>query len=152
VANAEPVNLSNLPEELRSNIEVEPNSGCWIWAGAWNTFGYGYFEKKLTHRTVYMELVGEIPEGLELDHLCRTPCCCNPRHLEPVTHRVNCSRGIAAEVNRRRHLSKTHCPRGHEYSKENTYIAPLSGQRMCRICRRAATARNNQRLKLLGKR
>lgn len=80
------------------------------------------------HRVAYEEIMGPVPEGLELDHLCRTRSCVNPSHLEPVTHRENMNRG---DVATRR---KTHCPKGHPYDEENTGI--YNGYRNCRACAR----------------
>lgn len=100
----------------------ETAEDCWTWEGAKTTNGYGvcvwYDNKKkkhegmVAHRAMYIELVGEIPEGLTLDHLCRNILCVNPRHMEPVTQRVNIHRSpiqIAA-IN----AQKTHCSRGHQ--------------------------------------
>jgi hypothetical protein len=85
------------------------------------------------HRFAYQMLVGPIPEGLTLDHLCRNTGCCNPEHLEAVTHRDNVLRGVSfAAVN----AVKTECPRGHPYDSENTYIVPSTGGRLCRLCQR----------------
>lgn len=84
------------------------------------------------HRYVYEALVSEIPEGMELDHLCRVRHCCNPAHLEPVTPLENTMRGEGpTAVNAR----KTHCVHGHEFTPENTYIRP-DGSRKCIACRR----------------
>ena len=78
------------------------------------------------HRYIYEKTTGEtVPEGLELDHLCRVRACVNPDHLEPVTR---------AENQRRRRLS--HCGRGHEMSGDNVYIKPSTGYRCCRTCNR----------------
>ncbi|MGZ6854085.1 MAG: HNH endonuclease [Mycobacteriaceae bacterium] len=80
-------------------------------------------------------MVGPIPRGLELDHLCRNRRCVNPDHLEPVSHRENCHRaelGVAAADIMR---SRTHCPRGHKYDQSNTYRTP-KGYRVCRTCHR----------------
>lgn len=96
--------------------------------------------KWLIHRWLYEQLVGVVPDGMELDHLCRRPSCVNPRHLEPVTHRTNVLRGRVAEVQRERMLSKTECKRGHQFDAENTYIDG-KGTRSCRTCRRAANRR-----------
>lgn len=106
---------------------------CWIWTGSPINSGYGnfYSERRtfvLAHRFAYELLVGPVPEGLTIDHLCRVPLCVNPAHLEPVTQAENNRR--AAEANRR-----DHCPHGHEYTPENSYIAPR-GDRRCRECDR----------------
>ena len=116
---------------------------CWLWTGAANN-GYGKFGQGLrrlvyTHRWAYEFCVGPIPEGLTLDHLCRTPPCVRPDHLEPVTLQENLLRSPVslAAINAR----KTHCPQGHSYNTENTYITPCSGGRSCRTCiRLRATA------------
>lgn len=109
----------------------EPNSGCWIWIGALNGDGYGSFngpDGKSTdaHTASYEHFVGQIPDGLELDHLCRVRCCVNPHHLEPVTRRENLARGINY------HSSRTHCPKGHPYEGKNLMGTPK--RRKCRIC------------------
>ncbi len=98
------------------------------------------FEGRLqpAHRVTYRILVGEIPAGLEIDHLCRNPGCVNPDHLEPVTHSVNQQR--AGDV-------KTHCPSGHPYdSPESRYEYP-DGRRACRECARERARNHNARLK-----
>lgn len=111
-------------------------SGCWIWCGSLGRGGYGkvghYGKTLLAHRFVYTELVGPIPRGLQLDHLCRTRACVNPDHLEPVTCRENLMRGDTWQA---RNAAKTHCPRGHEYTEQNTYRYP-DGRRRCILCRR----------------
>ena len=79
----------------------------------------------LIHRFAYTHFVGPIPEGLQIDHLCRNRKCWNPNHLEPVTQAENARRGFWS--------LKTHCNRGHAYDEENTYVNP-SGHRVCRAC------------------
>jgi hypothetical protein len=117
--------------------------GCWIFTGSKDKLGYGRAttgsradgtkRPVLTHRVTYEHFTGLIPDGLELDHLCRTPACCNPAHLEPVTHRENLLRGNGVgAIN----AAKTQCPHGHAYSPENTAIW-ADGQRRCLTCRRA---------------
>ncbi len=125
---------------LEDRISPEPNSGCWLWAGGWNERGYGVFYDETfeykAHRIVYIILRGPIPKGFELDHLCRNKCCCNPDHLEAVTHQVNVQRGNAG-----RYYRGDACPKGHPYTEENTYRR--NGVRACRTCRRAANSRHN---------
>lgn len=84
------------------------------------------------HVDAYVKAKGPVPEGLEIDHLCRNRSCVQPEHLEAVTHAENQRR--AAEYRR-----KTHCIRGHAFTSENTYTAP-SGRRMCRACQRIRMA------------
>lgn len=106
--------------------------GCVIWTGALSRYGYGRIIDKgaplSTHRVAYELLVGPIPEGLTIDHLCRVTKCINPHHLEPVTNAENVRRAAQA---------KTHCVNGHEFTPENTYSAPGNPNcRHCRACRR----------------
>ncbi len=131
--------------ECMANIEnkfiPEPNSGCWLWAGAWDgTKGYGNVviggRHMKAHRAVYQKFVGVIPAGLQLDHKCRNPSCVNPAHLEPVTNKENHER--AMRVLRAR--TATHCRHGHEWTPANMYINP-SGSRICRKCTSIAQAR-----------
>lgn len=109
---------------------------CWLWGGSIHTNDYGimYYEKKRyrAHRFVYEALVGAIPEGLVLDHLCRVTRCVNPEHLEPVTNKENILRGTCPMAENAR---KTHCPNGHRYTKDNT-IVTKRGYRKCRTCNR----------------
>lgn len=110
---------------------------CWIWRLAKNRHGYGILKRDgfaLAHRWWYVVKAGrEIPLGMVLDHLCRTPACVNPDHLEPVTQAENCRRGdqVTGSANAR----KTHCARGHEYTPENTRVRYGSNGRQRRACR-----------------
>jgi hypothetical protein len=112
---------------------------CWPWTGAKDRDGYGKVGTEgrivLAHRFSYEKLVGPIPHGLELDHLCRNPSCVNPRHLEPVTHKTNMSRGM--------HATKTRCKNGHTFNSANTYRH--EGQRHCRRCNAQSAARSRER-------
>lgn len=121
--------------------------GCWEWTASRHQWGYGYFffEGKVTvaHRASYQLFVGPIPEGCEIDHLCRNPCCANPNHLEAVPHIVNCQRGVAGAIVAEMSRSKTHCPQGHPYDDENT-IHSKSGKRKCRACNKIECSRRNK--------
>lgn len=114
----------------------EPNSGCWLWLGATNRGGYGVIsignsKARLAHRFGFELLQGAVPDGLELDHLCRVRSCVNPAHLEPVSRRENTLRGESPSVM----VAKMgHCKRGHPFGGDNLYIRK-SGKRECRACR-----------------
>ena len=112
--------------------EYRPDLGpCWMWTGGGTAKGYGAIGKnRLAHRVAFELLRGPIPDGLELDHLCRVRNCVNSEHLEPVTHRENLRRGVAS-----RH-DPDQCPQGHPLAGGNLYTCP-KGHRYCRICRRA---------------
>lgn len=123
------------PENLLRRLMFMP-TGCIEFTGFRTRDGYGRVAKgsrrPSAHRAAYELLVGQIPEGMELDHLCRNPSCVNPGHLEPVTPRENTLRSDnPAALNAR----KTHCKQGHEFTDENTYRTP-GGRRECRTCTR----------------
>lgn len=126
--------------------ERRPELGpCWQWIAGKTGAGYGAFgsHAELAHRISYMALVGPIPSGTELDHLCRNRGCVRPAHLEAVPHRVNAWRGDAPHgVNKR----KTHCVHGHEFTPENTYVSKV-GARTCRECSRRRVRERRARLK-----
>ena len=117
-------------------VRVE-GSGCWAWTGGLDTSGYGIFSVNGNsvgaHRWSYQHHVGPVPEGLELDHLCRVRRCVNPEHLEPVTSQVNTLRGQSPMAANAR---KTHCPSGHPYDQVNTNW--YDGRRYCRACQSGA--------------
>ena len=124
--------LLDLPQFYLDRLMPEPNSGCWLWIGR---MGSGYGQRKVegrikgVHRLIWELLRSPIPEGFEIDHQCRTPLCCNPAHLEVVTHAVNMSRRVRVKP------LLTHCKRGHLLEADNLYVAP-DGERVCRICYR----------------
>lgn len=128
----------SLLERLESKYVVDASSGCWNWIGATankrNKWVYGLImvDRKLqmAHRAMYEQKVGKIPDGLQIDHLCRNTRCVNPDHLEPVTAKENIARSINFQS------SKKQCVNGHELVGSNLYVKP-NGNRECRICRKA---------------
>jgi hypothetical protein len=136
-------------ERMLRYISPEPNSGCWLWTGSTTVLGYGqigaggrYGKPLMAHRVSYEMHIGPIPKGLELDHLCRVPCCVNPKHLSPVTHAENLRRGTCGgDTWGKMQRAKTHCARGHLFDAGNTITHGVRKYRKCRICMRAARAR-----------
>ncbi|MBA7558399.1 hypothetical protein ES708_00002 [subsurface metagenome] len=112
-------------------VEIQDN-GCWNWTGNINWKGYGGFRFNShwvkAHRFAYEFLVGPIPEGLQIDHLCRNHRCVNPAHMELVTTQENIRRG------NHHNSAKTHCSQGHPFDLFNTYF--WQGHRECRACHR----------------
>jgi hypothetical protein len=94
--------------------KISVTDDCWEWTGTKERMGYGQMRYQrrmaMAHRVAYMLFVGPIPEGMELDHLCRNRGCVNPDHLEPVDHRTNILRGVSPSAADAR---KTHCINGH---------------------------------------
>ena len=137
---------ATIPAELRitptvieiqrfwGNVDKTPT--CWLWTLALNSDGYGSVSIQgvqiRAHRLSYLLVRGPVPDGMQLDHLCRVRHCLNPDHLEPVTAKTNLLRGINPwAINKRR----THCVHGHKFTPENTRLRP-DGRRQCRACDR----------------
>jgi hypothetical protein len=121
---------------------------CWLWRLSVNKKRGGYGQFRLGRRTlrahiVAYELAGKsIPDGFDLDHLCRTPRCVNPAHLEPVTRGENTRRGMAPSAISAR---ENRCGKRHELTPENTITRPSRpGKRECRECENAAQRRRHQ--------
>lgn len=126
--------LDRLPANMRTRIAVAPSPNdaleepCWLWTGSCATNGYGHVKiggkLRTTHQVTYELHHGHpVPPGLEPDHLCRIKRCCQPAHLEAVTHQVNIQRHFA---------TKTHCNYGHPLSGPNLVMS--RGRRECRTC------------------
>ena len=129
---------------------------CWNWCKAINSDGYGSYmlrgKPMKAHRESYLCYYKEIPEGLEIDHLCCNKACCNPLHLEAVTHQENVKRGQSGKVGWNHECKKTHCPRGHEYTEANTKWQIINGvpkKRQCRICSKETQQRLRDKRKEL---
>ncbi len=131
----------------RTVIEVllgntaKSQDGCIVWTGMKNGYGYGVIDwqgrRLMVHRVIYEMARGPIPEGLQIDHLCRVRNCVNPNHMEPVAPKENVRRGIVGGFG----TCRTHCPAGHLFSGGNLYMTP-SGGRRCRICARIHSRRH----------
>jgi hypothetical protein len=121
---------------MKRKITIDQETQCWNWNGHKTPNGYGKHRKgpgqpeRMTHRLMWEHHHNQqIPDGMQLDHLCRNRACCNPEHLEPVTGSEN--------TLRQDHFcrNKTHCPQNHEYTPANTRITP-AGKRVCKTCDR----------------
>lgn len=125
-------------DRLMSHTKIEGD--CLIWVGGLDKDGYGITWlagiTRRAHRAFYELVIGEIPEGMGLDHLCRNRACVKPIHLDPVPTRINILRGLGfARINH----EKTHCAKGHLLSGVNLHTGKPNkhhprGQRYCRDC------------------
>lgn len=149
--------FKTVEERFWEKVEKTPG-GCWLWTAFLNPTGYGMFgigsrtdgtrRCVFAHRFAYTLLVGPIPDGLTLDHLCRVHACVKPAHLEPATDRENILRSPIqpAAVNAR----KTHCHKGHPFAGDNLRITK-HGKRQCVECyrkqKRESQRRRRQRMR-----
>ena len=129
----------SLQERFDEKYIPVTESGCWIWESALDRHGYGVFRVRprtvRAYRWAYDQKYGIVPEGLELDHLCRVTFCVNPDHLEAVPHRINIIRGGSPAAAAFR---KTSCSHGHslEIESGNVYLyGPGKRSRMCLTCK-----------------
>ena len=118
--------------------KVDKSGACWLWTAHTVGSGYGGFwdtvRNVCAHRWAYEERFGPIPDGLQIDHLCRTRICVRPAHLEAVTQTENILRGISFSAEKAR---QTHCKRGHRLAGRNVRVPPgRPGSRACRTCAR----------------
>lgn len=134
---------------LRFADQSGGEDACWPWIG--NDDGRGKYGRFISyangrkpmgaHVAVFLWMGGVIPDGMEIDHLCRNTMCVNPSHMEPVTRRENVLRQpkvIAARTS-------AFCRHGHPFSPENTYVHPTQGSRICRTCTNISIARYQAR-------
>jgi len=125
--------LERFVEKIECGPEID---SCWEWIAGKNNKGYGTFSVGgnmfLSHRVSYMLYNGNIPKSLQIDHLCRNHSCVNPDHLEAVSGKENCRRGLTGKINNH-NKKKTHCKNGHEFNNINTRIRK-NGSRFCRVC------------------
>jgi hypothetical protein len=125
--------------------EMDTETGCRVWTGAVVASGYGKISLPAgrvgAHRVAYETWVGQLPQGMTVDHLCRNRRCINPAHMEAVHGRANTLRGEGMTAKRAR---QTHCKRGHELTGGNVYLWRTS--RICRTCRRERDERKRARV------
>jgi hypothetical protein len=131
-------------ERVWSKVIKSEKGACWIWNSTLDGGGYGIIRTSggdgryvKAHRAVYELAVGRIPDGLQLDHLCKMRRCVNPEHLEPVTAQINTLRSDSPSA---RNAAKDSCKHGHVFTDDNTYVTP-QGWRQCRTCLRSARRR-----------
>lgn len=123
--------IRSLEWRLLSRCEQVTESGCWVWTGPLSHNGYGLIgtgsgtQIRRVHRVAFELYRGKIPEGLQLDHICRVRCCANPWHCEIVTNKQNILRGVGpTAIN----AKKTHCIYGHALGESR------NGRRRCTQC------------------
>ena len=134
--------FDRLMEKIDFDGPVVLDTPCWLWTASTHPNGYGRFEVDgrsiEAHRAANRLLIGEVPEDLELDHLCRIRACVNPQHLDAVPHGVNLARSpLVGRCSQLRQAAKTRCPKDHLYD-----LIDEKGRRRCRTCRRAQRRRD----------
>lgn len=124
-----------LEDRLWRRVDVGHPLGCWEWTGA-KSLGYGVIGlgrrvdgNDFTHRVAWRLLMGEIPDGMHLDHLCRNRACVNVDHLEVVTPAENKRRGFSPAA---LHARMKQCKRGHNFDRVRA-----NGSRACSTCERS---------------
>lgn len=119
-------------ERFESQVLKMPT--CWLWKGpprkrgGYGQFNWGDGKVVSAHKASYLLFVGEVPEGMDLDHTCRNRMCVNPEHLEPVTRKVNLNRGLNGVL-------KEFCKNGlHPWIEENKMKPNKQDKSRCRPC------------------
>lgn len=141
-------------KKFHESYTVNPETGCWEWNRLKNLQGYGQFSAagkgstKSASRWSHIRFIGPIPEGYFVCHKCDNPPCVNPEHLFAATQRVNMQDCV--EKGRFHWKNKTHCPRGHEYTPENTSVEVQRGGYQNRICKQCRRIRAKKRSALLS--
>lgn len=140
------------PFQVRFFDKIQMTETCWNWTAGLNSYGYGQIRVEgksfKAHRIAYLLWVGEIPEGLTIDHLCRNRRCVNPAHLEVVPGRINTLRGEGPTAQNAR---KESCAHGHPLMGDNLTITTgkRPGLRRCRACARISARRAYARARSL---
>lgn len=142
-----PRKINDLICHIFSKVDKKGEDDCWLWLGARSAEGYGRIRINRhyywVHRWIYEKLRGPIPIGFQIDHLCHVTLCVNPNHLEAVTPRENVLRSTSTAA---KNAKKTHCPRGHEYTEQNTRTSSAR-KRYCRACAKDYQANRRWRQK-----
>lgn len=135
---------TTLPDLFWAKVK---STDCLLWTGAVNSRGYGCFAvdgvSQLAHRLAYEDAYGPIPDGLVIDHLCRTHNCVNPDHLEAVTSKVNNRRGKRLEYGGT-------CTKGHRIGGSVDIYESPTGARECMECRRTSRRKYRAQDRLIG--
>lgn len=129
--------------EERFLSKINKTDSCWIWIGSKTDQDYGLIwldgKNVRAHRVSYMLYKGKLDNKLVIDHLCKNTLCVNPKHLEQVSQAENIKRGLAGKINNAQ-KRKTHCPKGHEYSRVTKH-----GYRLCGTCRSSQEIESRKR-------
>jgi hypothetical protein len=137
--------VSTLEKRFIAKVAAMESGICWLWTGSRYPTGYGQLwngeRPEQAHRISYRLRHGAIPDGCEIDHLCRNRGCVNPEHLRAVPHRENMR---VSDTIMGRNAAKLFCMRGHPLSGQNLYTYAKTGARHCRACL-AAYARERRR-------
>lgn len=143
--------VAKIPDDAwvkQDRYEIQSN-GCWNWKGHLGSGGYGRCNNRagqsLAHRAFYTILKGDIPDGMQLDHLCRNRMCVNPDHLEPVNQKDNQLRGVLAR-GKPNSTRKDFCRRGHPMKGDNVRYYK-NGKYTLRMCVACNHIRNRARAK-----